>query len=112
MEITSLILETKSEIRKIREQVQNIITVNIYLDDKAYKCYNNQLDELRYWIVLECFEYSYGKKASCLLFQDLPEPEGTICKNLDQERNIELSVSMTTRQPRQSGKSIKCITIS
>ena len=28
--------------------------------------------------------------------------KGTICKEiLDQERNIELSVSMTTRQPRQ-----------
>ena len=38
--------------------------------------------------------------------------KGTICKEiLDQERNIELSVSMTTPS-RGKVKSIKCITIS
>ena len=107
MEITSLMLETKSGDRKNQGTgTKYRITVNTCPDDKAYKCYNNQLDELRYWIVFGVFQrycYFLWQKASCLLFQDLPEREkGRYArKSLIRSVTIELSVSMTTRQPRQ-----------
>ena len=78
-------LETKSEIEKIREQVQKYrITVNIYLDDKAYKCYNNQLDELRYWRkFLECFRSILMAKGKLFVISGPSGAgKGTICKEI------------------------------